>query len=150
MRKAGHWLYYFKDEKISPAIDVVFEKILPYRSFVIPGMERCREKDCVLERKPNSPVVMRAGENTWWKTYGTVWFVCKTHEVEPGVQHYCKIAINHDGELFDIRVETPQNAKLDGIAVSIIKESPAWIPAVQYNFKVNAYRRQPITFVTTD
>lgn len=38
------------------------------------------------------------------------------------------------------------NKELDAIATRIIRQSPKWEPAIQYNRKVKAYRLQPITF----
>ncbi|MFN8251555.1 MAG: hypothetical protein U0V75_06695 [Ferruginibacter sp.] len=149
--KQGHWLYYFKDEKNQPCSDVVFEKDSAVSIICYTEDGKVQKKDCVLEREAKFP----GGDEGWRKylvkkltaQFDSYAKLMKSNQVYSTI---VKFAINHDGELFDIRVETPQNAKLDGIAVSIIKESPAWIPAVQYNFKVNAYRRQPITFVTTD
>ena len=39
------------------------------------------------------------------------------------------------------------NKALDADAVRTILASPQWIPAIQFNEPVNAYRRQPVTYV---
>ena len=55
-----------------------------------------------------------------------------------------------DGSIEDDKIEKKGRMELDEIAWDIIQDSPKWIPAVQYNRKVNAYRRQPITFAVTE
>ena len=32
-------------------------------------------------------------------------------------------------------------------AIRVIMNGPKWVPATQYGYKVNAYRRQPVTFL---
>jgi TonB family protein len=44
-------------------------------------------------------------------------------------------------------VESSGNNALDADAVTTIQSSPQWIPAIQYNRPVNAYRRQPVTYM---
>ena len=50
------------------------------------------------------------------------------------------------GKVIDAEVSLPFHPEFDKIALSIIKDSPAWTPATAHNRKVKAYRRQPITF----
>lgn len=149
--KQGHWLYYFKEVKNQPCSDVVFEKDSAVSIICYTEDGQVQKKDCVLEREAQ----FKGGDEGWRKylvkkltaQFDAYARLMKSNQVYTTI---VKFAVNKEGELFDIRVETPQNPKLDGIAVGIIRESPAWIPAVQYNFKVTAYRRQPITFVTAE
>lgn len=57
-----------------------------------------------------------------------------------------KFIVKPDGSLTDIKAETNIGYGMEREALRIIKNSPKWIPAVQYGRKVNAYRRQPVTF----
>lgn len=57
-----------------------------------------------------------------------------------------KFIVRPDGSLADIKPETNIGYGMEKEALRIIRNSPKWIPAVQYGRKVNAYRRQPITF----
>lgn len=59
-----------------------------------------------------------------------------------------KFIVNKKGELSDISAEN-ENANKYCIAeaIRVIKESYNWIPAQQNGRYVNAYRRQPITFI---
>jgi TonB family protein len=43
--------------------------------------------------------------------------------------------------------ESSGNSALDADAVRTIQSSPQWIPAIQFNKPVNAYRRQPVTYL---
>lgn len=54
--------------------------------------------------------------------------------------------VDENGKVIDAEVSLPFHPEFDKIALSIIKDSPAWTPATAHNRKVKAYRRQPITF----
>lgn len=58
-----------------------------------------------------------------------------------------KFMITKDGTLTDIAAETNKGYGTEEEALRLIKKSPKWKPATQYGRFVNAYRRQPITFV---
>ena len=59
-----------------------------------------------------------------------------------------KFIVAKDGNIRDVSVENPE-AEPNCIeeAIRVIKVSPKWVPAKQNGRIVNAYRRQPITFV---
>jgi hypothetical protein len=50
----------------------------------------------------------------------------------------------------DAEVYMPFHEEFDRIALKIIKNSPAWLPAISNNRKVKVYRLQPITFTQSD
>jgi hypothetical protein len=59
-----------------------------------------------------------------------------------------KFIVNRDGTLRNISAENyQQDSYCIAEAIRVIKVSPKWIPAYQNGRKVNAYRRQPITFL---
>ena len=59
-----------------------------------------------------------------------------------------KFIVRRDGTLCEISAENnDQDPYCIAEAIRVIKVSPNWIPAMQYGRTVNAYRRQPITFV---
>jgi hypothetical protein len=58
--------------------------------------------------------------------------------------------LDENGKVIDAEVSLPFHPEFDKIALSIVKNSPAWIPATAHNRKVKAYRRQPITFAQSD
>ncbi len=54
--------------------------------------------------------------------------------------------VNHDGSISDITALTNFGYGMEEEAIRLLKNSPSWIPAEQNGKKVNAYRKQPITF----
>lgn len=60
-----------------------------------------------------------------------------------------KFIVSRDGSLADVSAENYDQVDpyCAAAAIRVIKLSPNWIPAYQNGRKVNAYRRQPITFV---
>lgn len=61
-----------------------------------------------------------------------------------------KFIVGKDGSIYDIVAETSFGYGMEQEVIRVIKHGPKWIPAIQNNKKVNAYRRQPITFVVTE
>lgn len=55
-----------------------------------------------------------------------------------------------DGTISDVAAETNHGYGMEQEAVKIIKKGPKWTPAIQNGRNVNAYRRQPITFVVQE
>jgi protein TonB len=47
----------------------------------------------------------------------------------------------------DVTAETSYGYGMEEEAVRIIRKGPTWLPAMQGEYKVNAYRIQPIVFV---
>ena len=58
-----------------------------------------------------------------------------------------RFIVGRDGTTSNIVAETNHGFNMEKEAIRVIKKSPKWIPATQNGVKVNAYRRQPITFV---
>jgi len=58
-----------------------------------------------------------------------------------------KFVVSRNGTLSDIMAETNLRYGMEEEVIRIIKKSGTWIPAEQNNRKVNAYRRQPVTFL---
>ncbi len=73
------------------------------------------------------------------------------HGAKKGVYNaVVRFVVNKEGEITDVRAETDFGYGIEKEALRVIKKSPKWIPAINLNKKVNAYRRQPLTFVVTD
>lgn len=58
-----------------------------------------------------------------------------------------QFVVSKDGSISDVQPLTNLGYGMEQEAVKIIKEGPKWQPALQNGRNVNAYRRQPITFV---
>jgi protein TonB len=55
--------------------------------------------------------------------------------------------VNKDGSLTDITTENYKDSKTALACIDLIKKGPRWMPAIQNNHTVTAYKKQPITFV---
>ena len=58
-----------------------------------------------------------------------------------------KFVVSRDGSLSDVTCENDPGSGMCQEAVRVIKKTKNWTPAIQNGRNVNAYRRQPITFV---
>ena len=58
--------------------------------------------------------------------------------------------MSKDGTISDVQAESKHGFGMEAEAVKIIKRGPKWSPALQNGRNVNAYRRQPITFVVEE
>jgi antitoxin component YwqK of YwqJK toxin-antitoxin module len=145
--KSGPWLYYHHTANNPKSIEVTYEQdsAINYTCYNEEG-ER-QKKDCAYERE----AAFRGGDEGWRKylvkkltAQSDIYSrLLKQNELYSVIVRF---VVAKDGSIKDVSVEKKGKAKLDAVAVEIIRDSPDWIPAVQYNRKVNAYRRQPISF----
>ncbi len=61
-----------------------------------------------------------------------------------------RFIVSKDGSISDVVAETKHGFGMEAEAMKIIKKGPKWTPAQQNGRMVNAYRRQPITFVVAE
>jgi protein TonB len=61
-----------------------------------------------------------------------------------------RFVVSKDGSISDVQAETKHGYGMEDEALKIIKRGPKWTPALQNGRNVNAYRRQPITFVVQE
>ncbi|WP_301923046.1 energy transducer TonB [Ferruginibacter sp.] len=61
-----------------------------------------------------------------------------------------RFIVSKDGSISDVQAESKYGYGMEDEAVKVIKRGPKWTPALQNGRNVNAYRRQPITFVVQD
>jgi protein TonB len=60
-----------------------------------------------------------------------------------------RFIVGKDGSASDIQPETSFGYGMEEEAMRAIKKAPKWTPAIQNGRNVNAYKRQPITFVVS-
>ncbi len=66
---------------------------------------------------------------------------------EPGLYTVIvRFVVSIDGSISDVVAETNNGFGMEKDAITVIKNGPNWIPAMQNGSVVKAYRRQPITF----
>ncbi|MBP6688064.1 MAG: energy transducer TonB [Lacibacter sp.] len=141
-KRNGGWLYYREDN--SPASEVTFEKdsVITYKAFDEKGKLLNKVKD--FEREAN----YKGGEEAWnkymSKSLGSI-------SEMPDLREYsgsCTIQfiIDKDGNVTDVEAIESTSEKLSQLAIALIIKSKKWVPAIQYNLPVKAWRRQKFTF----
>lgn len=145
-KKDGNWIFYYPGGGGQASMQAVFvaDSAVSVTCFAPDGKPMLN--DCVLEREAEF-----VGGNPAWQKYlvkkiGNVPF----YKYMKGINQHTvvlRFIVNTDGSVKDIMVENPAVPRLEALALKVMKDSPAWDPAVQYNRKVKAFRRQPITFV---
>ena len=103
----------------------IFEKVEIEAAF--PGGESAWRKFLERNLNPSAPVDNGAPEGTY-----TV---------------YVQFVVSKDGSISDVRALTKHGYGMEEEAVRVIKRGPKWTPAIQNGRQVNAYRKQPITFL---
>lgn len=58
--------------------------------------------------------------------------------------------VNKEGGISDIKPLTKEGYGMEQEVVRIMKKSPSWTPAIMNGKPVNAYRKQPVTFMVVD
>ncbi|RPD46610.1 MULTISPECIES: energy transducer TonB [Chitinophagaceae] len=58
--------------------------------------------------------------------------------------------VDKTGSVSDVKALTKHGYGMEDEAVKVIKRGPKWVPAIQNGRNVNAYRKQPITFVVAE
>jgi outer membrane biosynthesis protein TonB len=55
-------------------------------------------------------------------------------------------AVDEEGNVVNAFVSSSFHPAFDEIPLRMVKNSPKWLPAIDHNRTIKAYRRQPITF----
>jgi len=105
----------------------VFEKVEVEASFK--GGESAWRRYLERNLNANTPVDNGAPEGQY-----TVWV---------------QFIVNKAGKISDVKALTSHGYGMEDEAVKIIRKGPDWVPAIQNGQNVNAYRKQPITFVVS-
>lgn len=61
-----------------------------------------------------------------------------------------RFVVSKDGSISDVQSETNFGYGMEEQAIKAIKKGPNWKPALQNGRNVNAYRRQPVTFIVEE
>jgi TonB family protein len=143
-KKSGLWTYYYKTGTKCQEVMYEADSAVSYTCFDEGG--NIQKKDCIYEQEASFP----GGEAAWVRYLGKKLGDAKLPDAYYKGKIYGQIwiqfIVNTEGNITDVKVLQSDAPALDAIAVSVIKKSPKWNHAVQYNRSVNAYRKQPITF----
>jgi periplasmic protein TonB len=103
----------------------------------------------IVEREAEFP-----GDNAAWTRYvqkNLDGFNPSESGAAPGkYQVIVRFVVSKDGTISDVQPETNFGYGMEELAVKCIKKGPNWKPALQNGINVNAYRRQPITFLVEE
>jgi TonB family protein len=142
--KTGDWVYFYNQPGSQRSMEINFgaDTVLTKKCYTTTGSQ---QNICIYEREAGF-----TGGDRAWRNYLVAELTDSRY-----ANHMKKLMIYRvmvrfvvakDGTISDVKIENPGVKKLDRIAENIIRNSPPWQPAMQYNQPVNAYRRQPITF----
>jgi TonB family protein len=142
-KKHGKWKYFHRNGSL--AGELVFDKgeIVSVKYYNDDGTGQADTS------RANSDAVFKNGGTAGWAKYmekNLYWppgFAIKnTNRVVVVVS----FVVDEEGRVQDAEVTVPFHKEFDSIALRIIKNSPAWKPAIAQNRKVKNYFRQPVTF----
>ena len=108
--------------------DKIFTKVENEAAF--PGGDAAWRRFLEKNLNPSTPIDNGAPEGTY--------------------QVIVRFIVSKDGSISDVQAETKHGFGMEDEAVKVIKRGPKWTPALQNGRNVNAYRRQPITFVVSE
>ena len=143
-KKDGVWTYYYQTGKKCQEVNYMADSAVSYTCY--DGKGNIQKENCVYEKEANFP----GGEKKWQQylgnKLGTATLPDDYYKGKIYGQIWIQFIVDIDGSIRDVKVIESVDPRLDNIALDIIKKSPKWDHAVQYNRPVKAYRKQPITF----
>jgi TonB family protein len=143
-KRNGAWTYFHKNGNKSQDVNYLQDSAVSFTCYDEQG--KVQTRDCYHEKEAS----FKGGDNAWSKYLSK-----KLSNTNLPKDYYngkiygtmvLTFYVDTDGTLKDVKVETPVHPSLDAIALDIVRSAPLWEPAVQFNRKVKAYRKQPITF----
>lgn len=141
-KRTGVWYYYRNDN--SPASEVTFEQdsVIAYKAFDEKGNLMSEVKD--FEREAN----YKGGEEAWnkymSKSLSSIYDLANPREYVGSCT--IQFIIDKEGNVTNVEEVESTNENLSRLAINFILQSKKWIPAIQYNLPVKAWRRQRFSF----
>lgn len=147
-KKSGQWTYYHMNGLKCQEVNYLADSVLSFTCFDEKG--NLQSKNCYYEKEAN----YKGGDKAWINYLGEKLRITKLpeayHQGKIYGTVYIQFVVSPEGNITDTKVLISIDPELDEIALRIIRISPRWEPAVQYNRNVKAYRRQPITFLKVE
>jgi periplasmic protein TonB len=114
--------------KLTPSDSDIFNKVEVEASF--PGGDHAWREFLMKNLNANVPVKKKAPAGKY--------------------QVIVKFIVSKKGEISSVVAETNHGYGMEKEVIKVIKKGPKWIPAYMDGKPVNAYRRQPVTFVVSN
>lgn len=147
-KKDGLWTYHHKNGIKCQEVNYQADSALNYTCYDERG--NLQTKDCIYEREANFKGDERAWINYLTGKLSTARLPKAYYDGKIYGTIYIQFIVDKEGKVTDVKALNSINPALDEIAKNIIRQSPRWEPAVQYNRTVNAYRKQPVTFAKVE
>jgi TonB family protein len=142
-KRTGKWT--FKDSKGIPGLDAVYlaDSVISAVCYNELGQIETGKTDCQVEK----PAGFKGG-NDGWRRYLERSLVYPEDAVKNNIQGVVSVefVIERDGSVSNAKVLGSPDELLAAEALRLIKKSPKWEPAIQYNRQVIYRHIQTITF----
>ena len=147
-QKDGLWRFYHRNGVPCQEVKFKSDSALEYTCYDVKGS--IQTKDCHFEKE----ATFKGGETRWINylsgKLSSVQLPKAYYEGRLYGTIYITFIVDPEGKVTDVKALNSIDPDIDRIALNIIKQSPRWEPAVQYNRGVYAYRRQPLTFAKAE
>ena len=142
-KRSGKWIFNGQNGIICQEVFYEADSALRYTCYDEKG--KVQTKDCIYEREAE----YKGGHNKWLNYLSNAMTRFLPQDFFKGeLEGYVVIqfVIDKEGKVTDVKIVSSTVPGLNEAAIKIISSSPKWIPAIQYNRPVKAYRKQPLTF----
>lgn len=143
-KQYGKWQYFHRSGQLAGEVVYRDGKAISKNYFNADGSP---QSDTA---KANTEAIFKNGGKKSWAKYlenSASWpsstRLVNTNAVTIGVE----FTVNEEGKIENVQAYLPFQPQFDEIAIRIIRNSPAWKPAVVHNRKMKQKFRQPVTFV---
>jgi TonB family protein len=140
--RSGAWKFYRPDGSLATEETMLKDSAVAVRCFNADGT--ISTKDCFAERDADFP----GGPKKWMEYISGKIQKHADYLIGKGAAGICVVlfVVDTNGKVTDARIKHSSGTILDKEALDVIIKSPTWIPAIQHNRPVKAFRSQPINF----
>jgi antitoxin component YwqK of YwqJK toxin-antitoxin module len=138
----GKWKYFHQNGQVSALETYTDGQMIKAEYFDESG------KQLTDTSQVNREATMKGGQKAWTKylSKNLYWPAGLEFSTPASVAVGISFWVDENGKITGAEVETPFHDAFDNIALSIIKNSPNWLPAISHNRKVKVQKTQPVVF----
>jgi len=138
----GDWQFFHKNGRLS-ALETYHDGLLTESKYFDEEGNGVGDT-AIVERKASFP----GGSKAWIKYINKHVYFPDRYKFENADSAIVVIAavVDEDGNVTDVEVNTPLYPAFDDIALTAVKKSPKWIPAMQHNRRVKWYFLETVHF----
>ena len=141
-KKHGKWQFFHKNGHIS-AIEIYDHGQLKEKQYYDEQGQAIADTTS-RDRK----AAFRGGSKDWLKYLNGHLYWPPNYNITntDAVSVVISMTVDEDGKVTDAYVSTPFYPPFENIALSVIRHSPAWTPAIEHNRRVSSQLKQPVVF----